>query len=409
MYRYLCRIFLRLFPRADCFHCLSVFWWSNSFASENYHALQICPNGQKFSFSQCFQWDVWRFFALWRRKTMKFRQWMGRLVSAKSYGPGVLEFEGGCSKAECLRSCWTRNSSCCIHLTRWWVDLESDIAWISIWSQQIAHFLVHFKGTEFRSFLRWIFPLILLIRRPVRCLRRGRCSLLLQWETKGGRNKCEKQPSWIQKNGWQILPKCFSLFPYISITVSIIWTWRCLNSHLPGEQEPFLGRIPHRRSGGPGFLPAGGPLSGTKWWKMPAVVALDFAFPRQVLASMVNAPSSPLRRRPSNSTCSRSKLVFFNFVLKYLKIFCKLSSSKAQRWALGPAIWLQFQGAECQEHGEISLDEWLRMFHAASMKKKLKDLSRCSHVSKRATYQNAKTRSINCDFANITKKRYGSI
>lgn len=29
-----------------------------------------------------------------RRKTMKFRQWMGRLVSAKSYGPGVLEFEG---------------------------------------------------------------------------------------------------------------------------------------------------------------------------------------------------------------------------------------------------------------------------------------------------------------------------
>ena len=49
---------------------------------------------------------------------MKFRQWMGRLVSAKSYGPGVLEFEGGCSKAECLRSCWTRNSSCCIHLTR---------------------------------------------------------------------------------------------------------------------------------------------------------------------------------------------------------------------------------------------------------------------------------------------------
>lgn len=29
-----------------------------------------------------------------RRKTMKFRQWMGRLVSAKSFGPGVLEFEG---------------------------------------------------------------------------------------------------------------------------------------------------------------------------------------------------------------------------------------------------------------------------------------------------------------------------
>jgi hypothetical protein len=226
MYRYLCRIFLRLFPRADCCHCLSVFWWSNSFASESYHSLQICPNGQKFCFSQCFQWDD--FFALWRRKTMKFRQWMGRLVSAKSYGPGVLEFEGGCSKAECLRSCWTRNSSCCIHLTRRWGDLESDIAWISIWSQQIAHFLVHFKGTEFRSFLRWIFPLILLIRRPVRCLRRGRCSLLLQWETKGGRNKCEKQPSWIQKNGWQILPKCFSLFPYISITVSIIWTWGCL-------------------------------------------------------------------------------------------------------------------------------------------------------------------------------------
>lgn len=140
---------------------------------------------------------------------------------------------------------------------------------------------------------------------------------------------------------------------------------------------------------------------------------LDFGwFPRQVLASMVNAPSSPLRRRPSNSTCSRSKLVVFNFVLKFDKYFCKLSSSKAQRWALGPAIWLQFQGAECQEHGEISLDEWLRMFHAASMKKKLKDLSRCNHVSKQATYQNAKRDpliDINDDFANITKKRYGSI
>ena len=72
-------------------------------------------------------------------------------------------------------------------------------------------------------------------------------------------------------------------------------------------------------------------------------------------------------------------------------------------------LTVQFQSAECQEHGENSLDEWLRMFHAASMKKKLKDLSRCSHVSKRATYQNAKARSINWDFANITKKGYGSI
>ena len=50
---------------------------------------------------------------------MKFRQWMGRLVSAKSFGPGVLEFEGGCSKAECLKSCCKGSSSCSgIYLTR---------------------------------------------------------------------------------------------------------------------------------------------------------------------------------------------------------------------------------------------------------------------------------------------------
>ena len=73
-----------------------VFWWSI------YHAhpctarfVSMARNSVWLSVSSetC---DI--FFALWRRKTMKFRQWMGRLVSAKSYGPGVLEFEGGCSE-----------------------------------------------------------------------------------------------------------------------------------------------------------------------------------------------------------------------------------------------------------------------------------------------------------------------
>ena len=36
-----------------------------------------------------------------------------------------------------------------------------------------------------------------------------------------------------------------------------------MKSHpLPGQEEPFRGRIPHRRSVCPGFLPVGGPPSG---------------------------------------------------------------------------------------------------------------------------------------------------
>ena len=37
---------------------------------------------------------------------MKFRQWMGRLVSKKSFGPGVLDFEGSCGEdCSCGKNC----------------------------------------------------------------------------------------------------------------------------------------------------------------------------------------------------------------------------------------------------------------------------------------------------------------
>ena len=46
----------------------------------------------------------------------------------------------------------------------------------------------------------------------------------------------------------------------------------------------------------------------------------------------------------------------------------------------------------CQEHGEISLDEWLRMFHAANMKRKLKD-------SGAPQWLESKCRTMTCSFA----------
>ena len=37
--------------------------------------------------------DPFQLFQLQRRRTVKFRQWLGKLVSAKSFGPGV-DLEG---------------------------------------------------------------------------------------------------------------------------------------------------------------------------------------------------------------------------------------------------------------------------------------------------------------------------